>query len=162
MRAALAWALERGEVALGLQLAGALCEFWSRRGGGDRAEGRRWLEELLAVSSTAAAAIRAKALYRAAWLGCSQADFTWAAALGQESLTLCRNLDDKPDIALTLYIMGAAAADQGDYRAAHALSEESLALRRELGDKWNIAMSLGRLGVIAWCEGDFAAACSHH
>src|SRR4029453_19113054 len=103
MRVALGWAVESGEVALGLQLAGALCEFWSRHGGDDRAEGRRWLEKLLAVSSTAPAATRAKALYRAAWLARSVADFRRVAALGEESLVLCRDLGDKLGIGWSLF-----------------------------------------------------------
>jgi predicted ATPase len=131
VRVALGWALERGEVALGLQLAGALCEFWSRHGGGGRAEGRRWVEKLLMVSSTAAAATRAKALYRAAWLACSQADFTWAAALCQESLALCQDLGDKLGIAWSLFHLGNAARSFGDHATARAYGREHGVISRD-------------------------------
>ena len=47
MRAALSWALERKEVEVALRLGGALCWFWSMRG--YHSEGRRWLEEALAI-----------------------------------------------------------------------------------------------------------------
>ena len=47
MRAALSWALERKEVEVALRLGGALWWFWSMRG--YYSEGRRWLEEALAM-----------------------------------------------------------------------------------------------------------------
>ena len=47
MRAALSWALERKEAEVALRLGGALWSFWSMRG--YYSEGRRWLEEALAM-----------------------------------------------------------------------------------------------------------------
>ena len=47
MRAALSWALERKEVEVALRLGGALWWFWWMRG--HNSEGRRWLEEALAM-----------------------------------------------------------------------------------------------------------------
>src|SRR5829696_699880 len=60
MRAALSWALERGEVELRLRLAGALGWFWEAHG--HYSEGRRWLEEALAKDDRASVAARVKAL----------------------------------------------------------------------------------------------------
>ena len=60
MRAALSWALERKEAELVLKLGGALWLFWSMRG--YYSEGRRWLEEALAMEGQGSSESRAMAL----------------------------------------------------------------------------------------------------
>jgi predicted ATPase len=85
-RAALSWALERGEVELRLRLAGALG--WFREAHGHYSEGRRWLEEALAQDDRASVAARVKALDRWSSLLLGQRDFDRAEALAQEGLKL--------------------------------------------------------------------------
>src|SRR4030095_10272256 len=60
LRAALAWAIGGGNAEVGLRLAATLADFWRMRG--YESEGRTWLEQALAGSSSAAPAIRATAL----------------------------------------------------------------------------------------------------
>jgi predicted ATPase len=67
LRAALGWALDKGEVDLGLWFGGALGEFWYMSG--NLGEGRRLLQAALAKSVDAPRTpARSRALLRAGWI----------------------------------------------------------------------------------------------
>jgi predicted ATPase/class 3 adenylate cyclase len=72
MRTALSWALERREAEVVLRLGGALWWFWSVRG--YHSEGRRWLEEVLAMDGRGSPESRAMALAGAGTLASEQGD----------------------------------------------------------------------------------------
>jgi predicted ATPase/transcriptional regulator with XRE-family HTH domain len=158
LRAVLGWALAGGDVLLGLRVAGALGRFWEVRG--YLSEGRGWLEGLLAGAGTpatgAGASARATALLRAGRLAWVQGEYERVTALAEESLTLCRELEDKGGIASSLTNLGIVAHNQGEYARAWAFHEESLAVRRALGDKEGIALSLTCLGRVAEAQGAYA------
>jgi non-specific serine/threonine protein kinase len=161
VRAVLRWAQAGGEQETGLQLAGAVWRFWAVRG--YLSEGRSWLEGLLAQveaqeTGSVAPAVRAKALDGASNLAYRLGDHARATVLHEESLALCREMDDKQSIAASLLHLGNVAWAQGDYARVTALFEESLALCRELGDAWRIARPLGNLGNVALEQGDYARA----
>ena len=178
LRAALAWCQTLpGDAEVGLRLAGALWRFWDTRS--YLSEGRRWLEQALALSDfgvprengllgaadqvsiqrrKAKTAMRAKALRGVGALAWSQGDYARAAKLLEESLALFRVLEDSAGIANTQNHLGVIAQLQGDYVRATTLLEASLALRRELGDKHGIAGALNNLGMVALCQGDYARA----
>jgi non-specific serine/threonine protein kinase len=86
LRAALSWALERGEVELALRLAGALWTFWHAHG--HSGEGRKWLEEALAKDDRASVAARLKALEGMCWMAIDQRDLDRAEAAAQAGLKL--------------------------------------------------------------------------
>jgi tetratricopeptide (TPR) repeat protein len=156
LRAALAWARNQpGEAEHGLRLAAALWEFWDVRG--HFSEGRRWLEEMLALSEDRTPA-RAKALRAAGALAWGQADYTVARARMSENLALRREIGEKRDIAIGLRNLAIVTFSQGDYEPARGLLAESLALFRELQDRAGIASALNTLGVVASDLGDFATA----
>ena len=89
MRAALSWALERKEAELALRLGGALWWFWSVRG--YHSEGRRWLEEALAMDGRVSPEVRAMALAGAGALAEEQGDLDRAQEACQEGLELLAN-----------------------------------------------------------------------
>ena len=133
LRAALQSALDRGESALGLRVAGGLGKFWLR--GGHQREGRRWLAALLALApdedDAAAVAARATALEGAAGLAEDAHDFAGATALYEQSGALRRALGQE-EPATKLINAGMEARAHGDYARATTLLEECLAQYRGL------------------------------
>jgi len=89
MRAALSWALERKEAEVSLRLGGALWWFWSVRG--YYSEGRRWLEEALAIDGHVSPEVRAMALAGAGALASEQGDLDRAQEAYEEGLELLAN-----------------------------------------------------------------------
>ncbi|HLF28682.1 MAG TPA: tetratricopeptide repeat protein [Anaerolineae bacterium] len=154
LRAALEWSLARGRTEAALRLVGALARFWYLRG--YWSEGREWLQRVLARQDSQTDALkaeRAKALYGAGWL----ADETGPQVpLYQESLALCREVDDKWGTAFSLRGLGVSEADWGDDTRALAHLNESLALFREVGDRWGIALALFNQGWLSSYHNDQA------
>jgi len=157
LRGALAWSLGvGGDAARALRLAGSLFWFWSVRG--SVSEGRRWLEQALAVGEAAPATTRAKALHGAGQLARYQAEYTGATALLEAGLALYRQLHNVAGVARSLSVLGTVAWYQGDYTRAVARNEESLTLQEQLGDRAGMARALGDLGLAAWHQRRFTEA----
>jgi predicted ATPase/class 3 adenylate cyclase len=140
IRAALRWAIDRGEAGPAQEAAGALWRFWHQRG--HLAEGRRWLDETLAMSSgQAPTAARAKALAGAggiAWWS----DQAASRAFYEEALAIERQLGDPARLAEALYNQAFVVAAEHDQEAAARLLEESLELFRRVGDEDGVARVL--------------------
>jgi predicted ATPase/class 3 adenylate cyclase len=140
LRAALRWAVDAGEAGPAQAAAGALWGFWQQRG--HLAEGRRWLELVLAMpSGQAPTAARAKALTGAGgiawWI-----DQRAARGFYEEALAIERRLGDPARLAGALYNMAFAVGAEDDLEGAGRLLEESLALYRQAGDEPGVARVL--------------------
>jgi predicted ATPase len=137
IRAALRWAVDRGQADPAQRAAGALWRFWQQRG--HLAEGRRWLEEVLAMpSGQAPTAARAKALTGGggiAWWTDQEA----ARALYEEALAIERRLGDPARLAEALYNQAFVVAADDDLQGAARLLDESLELFRQVGDERGVA-----------------------
>jgi predicted ATPase len=173
LRAALAWSLQpdpSGQMAerrlAGLRLGAALGEFWHTRG--HVAEGRTWLEPLLAPGLVGESAdemtVWERALTAAAWLAQAHEDFTRAAVLFEESVAR-RRARVGQDAGLTDLLINTAliAVVNGDYHRAADLLEESLAMHRAMNNREGIGrgglgLSLFRFGMVLRTRGDFARA----
>ncbi len=107
-------------------------------------------------------AIRAAALKGSGTLGIYQGNYRLSRFCYNESLTLLRELGDKPSTANVLSNLGVVARQESDYEGARKLAEEALAIRRELGDRLGIATSLGNLGMIAQNRQDYDQAISYY
>ncbi|MBV9169692.1 MAG: tetratricopeptide repeat protein, partial [Chloroflexi bacterium] len=159
IRTALHWAIEVGESELGLRLTGAVWRFWFVRG--HEREGRRWLEEMLAlaeVDGRAGTWTRADVLSGAAALARDQGDYHRAAELAETGLALFREIGDKGGSGWALQHLGCTARDQADYVRAARLLNESVLLFRECGDCRGAAWALHNLARVAREQGDCTAA----
>jgi predicted ATPase/class 3 adenylate cyclase len=154
MRAALSWALERKEAEVALRLGDALWWFWSVRG--YHSEGRRWLEEALAIDGRGSPASRAMALAGAGGLASDQGDYDRAKEACEEGLELLAHEGREAREAKLwlLSCLGSVAWQREDYRQASELFEEELALSREMRDTLWLAMSLSSLALVSDSRGD--------
>jgi predicted ATPase/DNA-binding SARP family transcriptional activator len=152
LRVALKWAMTDEQLEEGLRLAGSLARFWYLHG--YWSEGRDWLKKLLKVSEGESDGrvhapllrARAKAFYGTAWLEDeSGAD----APLYEQSLALCREIDDRWGEAFSLRGLGALAIRQGESERAAELLNESRKLFEELRERWGTALVNFNLGWLA-------------
>ncbi|MFL5591386.1 MAG: tetratricopeptide repeat protein [Ktedonobacteraceae bacterium] len=141
---------------LALRLGGALRRFWIARS--RLSEGQTFLERALAGSEGSATSNRAKALKAAASLALYQGDTDRGEVLCEESLTLCRELEDTEGIAHILHLQGLVTWQRNNLAATHSLFEEALALWRKVDDKDGIGWALYYLAWLANQQGEYARA----
>ncbi|GAB2875248.1 BTAD domain-containing putative transcriptional regulator [Streptomyces mayteni] len=188
LRAALDWALERGEGDLALRQCGALGWYWFLRG--RYREAHRSLGLALATEDQAEDGARSDALvWRAAleawermpvepaelpddlspcqrWLlGFARSDGgdpPAAIGLVRGALERFRRLGDRWGTAAALSVLGWESLRLGDQEAARREAEEALALFREVGDRWGESRALQLLGVLAEVRGEYGHAARLH
>jgi len=137
---------------LRLRLCSALGIYWNRRG--YVAEARRRLEDALARSTIPASSSRAKALYWIGDLHKFNSDNDAAMVAFEESVAICRAIDDKLGLSHALYALGCALMYAEEYERATEVSEESRAVAEEIGDWRRVAWAWSTLGCIAVYRGD--------
>lgn len=155
-RAALRWAIDGGEPEGAARVAGALWRFWWMRG--HLAEGRRWLDEILARPGPVAPAVLARARRGAGSLANQQGDYQSARDHHSAALEIERRLGNRRGLANQLGSLARAEANLRNYARARALLEEGLQIHRELGDEVGYALLTDALAAVAYSEGDSAEA----
>jgi predicted ATPase/class 3 adenylate cyclase len=139
LRAALRWAVEGGDVEVGLRTAGALWDYWHYWA--ELREGRGWLESLLALPAAALPGpARAKALGGLAALVYWQGDSDRAWALYEEALAIYRQIGDDAMIAQALFDSAWAAAARRDLASVEARAREAIEFYRRAGDTSSAAL----------------------
>jgi predicted ATPase/class 3 adenylate cyclase/Flp pilus assembly protein TadD len=157
MRAALSWALGQEKVGIGLRLAGALWWFWWMRG--YDSEGRRWLEEALAMDGRGSIESRAMALAGIGALGAHQGDLDRAEEALAAGLELLVEESERGEVKLYLLLtLGHVALERSDYDKATEVFEESRALSRQRGNGWGLARSVMSLATVIHEQGDLVRA----
>ena len=91
-RAAMQWALDGGDPALGMIIAGSLYRFWYIRG---VREGRRWLDLFLDADAVVTPELKARALFATGSLHQSMGDYDVAATLLEESSRMSKDLGER-------------------------------------------------------------------
>jgi predicted ATPase/DNA-binding CsgD family transcriptional regulator len=154
LRSALAWCERAGQTELGVRLAAALGWFWYLRGG-DRSEGRAWLERFadLAASLQAAAPARARALSAAGFLAQYRLDLPTALALQEAALALGQVLQRRDLVAVALGRLAHVQMGRSEYERGDELAAASYARCRDLDDRWGMAFAVGTRGLIARSQG---------
>ncbi len=156
LRAALTWALERGETELAVRLSTALWRFWEMRG--YFTEGRRWLSAVLDQDHEVDVTLQAAAYSAAGTMAYHGRDHAQAIQWHQHALDLYRSLDNKPGIAFALNNIGVQFLEQGDFEQAMQYFVESLALTQKLGQTRTSAYTRHNMAEMARWQGDYIQA----
>src|SRR5260370_17848973 len=99
--------------------------------------------------------VRAKALWVAINLAAQQDDLDRAEVLAQESLVLCRQLEDSEGTARSLRLLGRIHCEQGKLAGARALVEEAVTLSRAAGHPRELAYSFSDLARIVMLQAGY-------
>ena len=156
-RGALEWFAKRGELESCLRLAVGMGWFWFIRG--LATEGRSWLERAANREAAVAPEVRAWALMWASPLALMQREVLAAISLGEASVALWREIDDRSlGLAVALVPLGQAVGQSGDQARGRALLEKALAISRSLDHTFLTVFVLENLAGLALLRGDPAAA----
>ena len=146
IRAALSWALEAGEIELGLRLATALEGFWVVL---DPREGMRWFAALLARAEDEVDEDLLASALRAYGSSTDVAGEDAAAqALYERSLELFERIGDEHGRAVLLHRLGIQAMRRGELEEARALVGASHEIHLQDGYKWGLAQTVGTQGAL--------------
>jgi non-specific serine/threonine protein kinase len=144
LRSALAWTVAQGETVLALRFVVALWRSWRHRG--EFAEGRRWLDAVLALPGSAPASLRATALWAAGALTFPQGDHERMAVLASQAHELARQSEDRMDLRNALTMTGMVAMLRARYAEALEPFRTGVALCVQLGMSWQLGTSYLNLG----------------
>jgi tetratricopeptide (TPR) repeat protein len=137
-----------------MRLGSALFHFWEMRE--HFAEGRALLEKLLKLPATAQPKMRARLLFYAAIFAIALGDFGSAQKLQEESLKVCRNLDDRGELPWLSMHWGSRPAIV-EISIPHARFSSSASRLGEawvqLGDGWGIASTVCDLARLSAADG---------
>jgi predicted ATPase/class 3 adenylate cyclase len=155
MRAAIAWAIERGEAAVAQRLGTALWRFWQMRG--HLREGSERLAAILAIEAGAGRSREyARALEAAGGIAYWRGDFAAAERFYTQHLALERERNDLHGVADALYNLSFVyVVPKTDIERGRALLDESLRLYEQANDRAGIARVTWALSTVAYTRGDY-------
>ncbi len=128
----LAWLLEN-DASAGLELALSLPDYWHLRG--QWAEGRVWLEQLLAAVKDPTPTLRCRALSSLSGLAFRLGDNETARERANDALAIARRLGDAQLIVGALTRLARVGLRDNNPRETIALSREAMALADAAGDE---------------------------
>ena len=156
IRTALRWAIDSGELTLAESMAAPLWRFWQQRG--HLREGRRWLDEILAMPGEADAT-RAAALSAAGSVAYWQSDWDAMKRHYADALATYQEIGDRRGEMLARYNSAfIPMMAEGDADEAYAQFEKVLKIARELGDLRIIGRASGAMAYSSFMKSDYEAA----
>jgi predicted ATPase/transcriptional regulator with XRE-family HTH domain len=134
LRAALRWAIDRGDAETALRIGRGVWRFWWR--GGYAREGLDWLRLALASEQPVDAQIRAEGLRTAGVLAWAIADYPQAHRWLAQGLELARTLPDRLTEASIYTMLGILARAEGAFARAYTYFGASYAISATLDDRY--------------------------
>jgi non-specific serine/threonine protein kinase len=162
IRAALDWEVRGGSARSALRLAAALWPFWERRG--FLAQGRKHLEDVLAISTTDSTDVLRdwlRVLHGAAVLCDAQGDYAPATRFFDKILAVHRARGEPRGVATSLNNMAVSAERKGDLARARDLYGQSMRIFRDLGADSAVIWSLYNLAQVSLHLDDFEGAAGY-
>lgn len=155
IRTGLRWSIDSGDAPTALRMIGAVWRFWHLHS--HLADGRRWAEEVLAMSGAAGRTPeRIRGLTALGGVTYWQQDVPTFRPAYEEALSIATELGDRAEVAEQTYNLAFANALEGDLAGALALIHRSRDLFEELGNRRGVADCLWILGIAARMEGNLA------
>jgi predicted ATPase/class 3 adenylate cyclase len=157
VRAALTWAMARGEAALAMEIAAAMEQFWVTN---DASEGTRLFASVFQMPGGQAVPkeIRGHALRSWGSSAFIAGEPALAEHLWKQSLAEFEQLGDEHGRAVLLHRLGISAMVRGDLDGARALLDASHEIHERTSDVWGQTQTIGTLGAVARDAGDAATA----
>lgn len=157
VRMALQWALDSEQAEIGIETVHRLGRFWTVHD--HWTEGRRWLEQLLALPGLDfSSRIYIQGVYSLGLLCFWMSDFSTARTHLERALAMAEGLEDGRFSAQILTALASAYQSLNDLQTADALNEQASELFETYGIPTDLAWSnVNRAGVLLQ-RGNFAAA----
>ena len=158
LRAMLQWALENGEIDLGLEAGAALWRWWLTSG--RLSAGRAWLNKFLTAAGehpvrTAEESQRiGRALCAAAVLAVEDDDYAEAVHLARRALGIFEPLEPGEDLALAATVLGSAQRHLGEPAEARRSFQTALDVRAAAGDRARLAMAINNMALVELDDGN--------
>jgi non-specific serine/threonine protein kinase len=159
LRAAMAWALQRGRTEAGLRIALAIFQVWEVRG--YVREGINWLESLLLhADATLPLEVHVTALTGASFLAMFLRDGEKCTVFAQQAVALCEAAGEegKPLLNFALAGLGSAAGVKGDIQLAHDIGLRQIDYYRTTTERHHLGMALFVTGISATILGKYESA----
>jgi predicted ATPase/DNA-binding CsgD family transcriptional regulator len=160
LRAALAWAIDSGQIEAGMRIAIAIARFWEIRG--HIQEGLMWLERLFSkADESISRLVHANALVFASFMEMFLGKASEAERYGREAAAMAEAAGDagNPILVLALNSLGSGFRAAGDFQRAFELGQRSIQLLRATpGPSLFLCMGLLAQGDVAIELGSYAEA----
>jgi predicted ATPase/DNA-binding CsgD family transcriptional regulator/DNA-binding XRE family transcriptional regulator len=152
LRAMLQWALENGEIDVGLQVGAALWRWWLTSG--RVSAGRAWLNRFLTaagehpVREAEESQMIGRALCAAAVLAVENDDYAEAVRLARRAISIFEALEPGEDMALAATVLGSAQRYLGEQAEARRSLQIALDLRAAADDRAKLAMAINNMALV--------------